>query len=159
MEIVESLTGRERQVLRLVATGRSTKQIAFELGITFKTACCHRARIMGKLDAHNTAALIRNAIQGGLVQIHSGVSLTPRGEERHQALLSRMTATLEEQRRDRQILSSEIEQSRALRAELRYTRAQLRLAVSDLKAQTEELVANANGMEYRAPVLPAKLAS
>ncbi len=38
----EKLTGREREVLALIAQGRSTKQIASDLNITFKTAACHR---------------------------------------------------------------------------------------------------------------------
>jgi DNA-binding CsgD family transcriptional regulator len=48
------LSPGERQVLALIANGRSTKELARELGITFKMACCHRARVMAKLYAHNT---------------------------------------------------------------------------------------------------------
>jgi DNA-binding NarL/FixJ family response regulator len=62
------LTDRERHVLQLVAEGRSSKEIAFELGIGFKTVESHRTRIMHKLDIHNTAGLVRYAIRRGLVR-------------------------------------------------------------------------------------------
>jgi two-component system, NarL family, response regulator NreC len=65
----EPLTDRERQVLQLVAEGRSTKEVALELGIGFKTAESHRTRIMHKLDIHNTAGLVRYAIRRGLARI------------------------------------------------------------------------------------------
>jgi two-component system, NarL family, response regulator NreC len=61
------LTSRERQVVQLVAEGKSTKQIAAQLGITAKTAEFHRARIMKKLDVHDVAGLVRYAVREGLV--------------------------------------------------------------------------------------------
>src|SRR5262249_34734768 len=45
----EALTARETEVLRSIAAGHSTKETAFELGISFKTACTHRYRLMDKL--------------------------------------------------------------------------------------------------------------
>ena len=65
---VEHLTAREIEVLRLVADGCSTKEIAVHLKITFKTAACHRGRIMSKLGVHNGAMLVRHAIREGFVQ-------------------------------------------------------------------------------------------
>ena len=65
---VEHLTAREIEVLQLVADGCSTKEIAVRLKITFKTADCHRGRIMSKLGAHNGALLVRHAIREGFVQ-------------------------------------------------------------------------------------------
>lgn len=62
------LTQREREVLCCVAQGYSTKQAAGLLGITFKTAACHRYRIMEKLGVHETASLVRYAIRNGLMQ-------------------------------------------------------------------------------------------
>lgn len=62
------LTSRECQVLRLVAEGKTTREIAEFLGISVKTAGSHRTRIMGKLDIHDTAGLVRYAIRQGLVQ-------------------------------------------------------------------------------------------
>lgn len=63
----ETLGARERQVLQLVAEGKTTKEIATLLGITAKTAESHRSHIMAKLDLHNTAGLVRYAIRRGLV--------------------------------------------------------------------------------------------
>ena len=64
----EPLTPRELQVLQLVAEGKSTKEAAAILNITFKTAESHRTRIMEKLSIHETAGLVRYAIRRGLVQ-------------------------------------------------------------------------------------------
>ena len=64
----ELLTARERQVLQLIAEGKTTKAIAELLGITFKTAESHRNRIMKKLDIHQTAGLVRYAIRRGLLR-------------------------------------------------------------------------------------------
>jgi DNA-binding NarL/FixJ family response regulator len=64
----DPLTDRERQVLQLVAEGNTTKQIGVLLGITSKTAETHRVKIMGKLDIHSTAGLVRYAIRHGIVQ-------------------------------------------------------------------------------------------
>src|SRR6202166_1431903 len=64
----DPLSGRERQVLQLVGEGKSTKDIATHLGISVKTAQSHRARLMKKLDIHETASLVRYAIRNGLIQ-------------------------------------------------------------------------------------------
>jgi two-component system response regulator NreC len=63
----DMLSSRERQVLQLVAEGKTTKEIAAVLGISVKTADSHRARIMRKLDIHDTAGLVRFAIRRGLI--------------------------------------------------------------------------------------------
>jgi len=62
------LTRRETEVLRYIAQGHSTKQVAVLLGITFKTAACHRYRVMDKLGIHETANLVRYAIRQGMVE-------------------------------------------------------------------------------------------
>lgn len=64
----DPLSGRERQVLQLIAEGRSTKDVASLLNISVKTAESHRSRIMQKLDIHETASLVRYAVRRGLVQ-------------------------------------------------------------------------------------------
>ena len=64
----DPLTPREREVLQLVAEGKTTKEVAVILGISVKTAESHRTRIMGKLEIHETASLVRYAIRRGLVQ-------------------------------------------------------------------------------------------
>ena len=61
------LTPREREVLRLLAEGKSTKQIAGQLSISVKTAEFHRARIREKLKIGDTAGLVRYAIREGIV--------------------------------------------------------------------------------------------
>ena len=61
------LSSRERQVLQLMAEGKTTKEIAGVLGVSIKTADSHRARIMRKLDIHDTAGLVRFAIRRGLI--------------------------------------------------------------------------------------------
>jgi DNA-binding NarL/FixJ family response regulator len=63
----ERLTPRETEVLRCIAEGHSTKEIGAALGMSFKTAACHRYRIMDKLDIHDVASLVRYAIRAGLV--------------------------------------------------------------------------------------------
>lgn len=65
---VEPLTSRELQVLQLIAEGKSTKEAAALLDISFKTAESHRTRIMQKLNIHETAGLVRYAVRRGLVQ-------------------------------------------------------------------------------------------
>ena len=62
------LTARERQVLQLVAEGKTTKAVAQLLGISIKTADSHRTRIMTKLSIHDTAGLVRYAVRQGLIQ-------------------------------------------------------------------------------------------
>jgi two-component system response regulator NreC len=64
----DRLTLRERQVLQLIAEGKSTKDIASLLGISVKTAESHRTRLMQKLDIHETASLVRYAVRHGIVQ-------------------------------------------------------------------------------------------
>ena len=65
----ESLTDREKQVLKLVADGRSNKEVAELLGISVKTAMSHRERIMEKLGLHSRTELIRFAIKQGVIRV------------------------------------------------------------------------------------------
>jgi two-component system response regulator NreC len=65
---VDPLTAQERRVLRLIAEGKRTKEIAGALEISVKTAESHRARIMVKLDIHETAGLVRYAIRRGVIE-------------------------------------------------------------------------------------------
>lgn len=64
----DPLTLREREVLKLVAEGRTTKEVASLLGVSIKTADTHRTRIMRKLDIHQTAGLVRYAIRRGFLR-------------------------------------------------------------------------------------------
>jgi len=64
---LERLTSRQREILQLIAEGRSTKQIAERLGIGVRTVETHRAELMERLDIHDVAGLVRLAITAGLV--------------------------------------------------------------------------------------------
>jgi len=64
----DPLSPREREVIQLVAEGKTTKEVATVLGISVKTAESHRGRIMEKLDIHETAGLVRYAIRKGIIQ-------------------------------------------------------------------------------------------
>jgi len=68
VRLVFALTERERQVLVLIAGGRSTKEAAVQLGISYKTADSHRSRILEKLGVHETASMVRYAIRAGLIE-------------------------------------------------------------------------------------------
>ena len=67
--ITHRLTAREREVLTLIASGKSSRQIASALGIAFKTAVCHRSHIQTKLNLHNVADLTRAALRMGLIEL------------------------------------------------------------------------------------------
>jgi DNA-binding NarL/FixJ family response regulator len=63
------LTARQVQVLRLVASGKSMKEIAFDLCLSVKTVETHRAQIMGRLGIHDLPRLVLYALRQGLVAI------------------------------------------------------------------------------------------
>src|ERR1043166_8087197 len=64
----ESLSNREYQVVRMIASGQSLRQIAQQLSVSPQTISTHRARILEKLGLQTTAALIRYAVQNKLVE-------------------------------------------------------------------------------------------
>ncbi|PYS64713.1 MAG: DNA-binding response regulator [Acidobacteria bacterium] len=65
----EKLTARQREILSLIAEGKSTKQVALQLNISVKTVESHRTQIMQRLNIHDVAGLVRYAIKTGLVKI------------------------------------------------------------------------------------------
>jgi two-component system, NarL family, response regulator NreC len=67
VDAVDPLTPKERQVLQLIAEGKTRKEIAQVLDISVRTAETHRMRIIEKLDIHQTAGLVRYAIRRGLI--------------------------------------------------------------------------------------------
>ena len=71
-QLVQALTEREQQVLALLAQGGTSKQIARDLGLSIKTVENHRARILEKLGAANTAEAIGRAYQYGLIAERAG---------------------------------------------------------------------------------------
>ncbi len=68
---IQSLTTREREVLQLIAEGKSTKTIALELHVSVKAIEANRRKIMNKLDAHSVAELVKIAIVGGLASLET----------------------------------------------------------------------------------------
>ena len=66
---IATLTARERQVLQLLAEGKSTKQIALDLHVSSKTIEANRRRIMEKLDIHSIAELTKYAVREGLTSL------------------------------------------------------------------------------------------
>lgn len=64
---LDRLTTRQREVLRLIAEGRTTKEIASMLAISGKTVAAHRTQLMEQLGIHDVAGLVRVAMRAGLV--------------------------------------------------------------------------------------------
>jgi len=64
----DGLTPRQRQILKLIAEGQTTKQIATELGLSNKTVEMHRTQLMKNLRIHDIAGLTRYAVKQGVVQ-------------------------------------------------------------------------------------------
>jgi DNA-binding NarL/FixJ family response regulator len=67
-EEMGGLSDREREVLQLVAEGKSNKEVAQVLCVAVSTVESHRKHIMDKLDLHNTAEIVRFAVRKGMVQ-------------------------------------------------------------------------------------------
>lgn len=68
----DQLTERERHILRLMAEGQTSRQIAQELGIAIKTVMHHRTKVMTKLGTHRQAELIKYAIMRHVVDLNPG---------------------------------------------------------------------------------------
>jgi DNA-binding NarL/FixJ family response regulator len=63
------LTGREREVIQLLAEGKTSKEVAVALHLSVKTAETHRTNLMRKLGLHSVADLTRYAVRNGIVQV------------------------------------------------------------------------------------------
>jgi DNA-binding NarL/FixJ family response regulator len=69
LELVpDRLTSREREIVQLVAEGKSSKEIAYFLDIAVKTAETHRANVMRKLDVHSATDLVRYAVRNQIIE-------------------------------------------------------------------------------------------
>lgn len=68
-EAPKRLTARQREVLQLVAEGRSAKEVASKLGVSVRTAEAHKANIMTALELHSTAELVQYAIRNGIISV------------------------------------------------------------------------------------------
>jgi len=62
------LTSREREIVQLLAEGKSSKEVAVSLGISVKTAETHRANVMRKLELHSVSELVRYAVRNQIVE-------------------------------------------------------------------------------------------
>ncbi len=67
VEIFKSLTPRMREILQLIAEGKSSKEIAFLLNLSIKTIETHRMHLMARLDIHDVAGLVRYALRQGMI--------------------------------------------------------------------------------------------
>jgi DNA-binding NarL/FixJ family response regulator len=67
--IIPTLTPREREVVQLLAEGKSTKEVAAILGLSTKTAETHRSNIMRKLGIHSVSELVMYAVRNNIVQV------------------------------------------------------------------------------------------
>jgi DNA-binding NarL/FixJ family response regulator len=68
-EELDVLTSREREVIQLLAEGKTSKEVAATLNLSVKTAETHRTNLMRKLDLHSVADLTRYAVRNGIVQV------------------------------------------------------------------------------------------
>jgi len=64
----DRLTSRERQIVQLLAEGKTSKEIATALDISVKTADTHRANLMRKLNLHSLADIVRYAIRNKMIE-------------------------------------------------------------------------------------------
>ena len=65
----DTLTPREKEVLKLLAEGKSVKEIACDLDLSVKTVETHKFNLMRKLDIHNKAQLVQYAIQKKIIRL------------------------------------------------------------------------------------------
>jgi len=70
-----TLTKREREILKMLAEGRSVKEIATEFDLSVKTVEAHKFNLMRKLDIHNKAQLVQYAIQKKVIRLNESVSV------------------------------------------------------------------------------------
>jgi DNA-binding NarL/FixJ family response regulator len=66
---MDALTARQREILQMIAEGKSTKQIAFQINVSVKTVETHRAALMERLDIHDIAGLVLYAVRHGLISV------------------------------------------------------------------------------------------
>ena len=66
-DLLEHLTPREREIVQLLAEGKTNKEVAVALGVSIKTVDAHRANVMHKLDLHSVVDLVRYAIRNQII--------------------------------------------------------------------------------------------
>lgn len=67
--VKEALTAREREVVQLLAEGKSTKEVAVILGLSVKTTETHRSNILRKLELHSVSELVLYAVRNNIIQV------------------------------------------------------------------------------------------
>jgi len=72
-----SLTAREREIVQLLAEGRSTKEVACHLNLSVKTAETHRSNIMRKLGLHSVSELVLYAVRNNIIQVTADIPIAP----------------------------------------------------------------------------------
>jgi DNA-binding CsgD family transcriptional regulator len=138
--LIEHLTPREREVLELIAAGRTTKELAAVLGITFKTAACHRQRVLAKCGAANTAELVFRAVQEGWIKNGNGKTAQQSVDRIGRAPDSdRIERVCEESRKYRALLNSALNESRELLQRVRNARAEFTSERRRFDEQFQEL--------------------
>jgi len=75
-----NLTPREREVVQLLAEGKSSKEVACHLNLSVKTAETHRSNIMRKLGLHSVSELVLYAVRNNIVQVTTGLTAAPSAE-------------------------------------------------------------------------------
>ena len=133
--VIERLTRRERQVLQLIAAGRTTRELALDLGIAFKTAACHRQRVLDKCGVANTAELVSRAVQKGWVD--SGAAVYSK------AVADRVQRSLERRLEYHSLLQNELQTLRSRRAQCSAACMALRQAQADFRNCVKQLLAPA----------------
>lgn len=66
---MDALTARQREILQMIAEGKSTKEIAHQLNVSVKTVETHRAALMARLNIHDIAGLVLYAVRHGLISV------------------------------------------------------------------------------------------
>ncbi len=135
--MVEQLTNRERQILSLIASGKTTKQIARTLDISFKTAVSHRYSAQAKLGAKNAAEMVCLAARLGLIDISGGAAGSPQSMARHSEILAEQLKVREDLRASLQTASTLRQRSSELLCELQTAREHTRSLVTELRATAQ----------------------
>jgi DNA-binding CsgD family transcriptional regulator len=143
--LIETLTPRERQVLRLIASGRSTKELARDLGIAFKTAACHRQRVLDKCGVVNTAELVLHAVQEGLLGGLSPAAAQPATETRPdpgwgELDTDRIQRSSEESHKYRLLLVEELARSKDMREQCKAARREFHAVRVKLQRSCQRLL-------------------
>jgi hypothetical protein len=126
-------------VLQLISKGNTSKEVAAHLGIAFKTACCHRTRILAKLGAHNTAEALTIASMQGLIRYDArNAEAAATDHIPHSELATRVETMLTIFRQERQQLSATLREYGTLQRDLIEARRELKIVGQQTRALVGE---------------------